>query len=132
MDVPDGSVGRRRSLQTNEPFIVAPCCRLTELKAAEARPITSFMRRETAQVMLGSLEKQENWDAGQATAAQRVRQNLLAFQTPEHRPDGPRPFHVPFASFVLKRPVPLASRGPATAFIRTCPFRETVPAIWIG
>lgn len=32
--------------------------------------------------------------------------DLLAFQTPEQRPDGPRPFHVPLAAYFPNRPVP--------------------------
>ena len=51
-----------------------------------------------------------------------------AVQTPEQRPEGPVPAHVPLPRNRLNRPVPWAMRGPATAFIWTCPEAETRPA----
>ena len=51
-----------------------------------------------------------------------------AVQTLEQRPEGPVPAHVPLPRNRLNRPVPWAMRGPATAFIWTCPEAETRPA----
>ena len=50
-----------------------------------------------------------------------------AVQTPEQRPEGPVPAHVPLPRNRLNCPVTWAMRGPATAFIRTCPESETRP-----
>src|SRR5262249_16336729 len=51
----------------------------------------------------------------------------IAFQTPDQTPDGPVPAQVPLPRNPLNRPIPCALRGPATAFIRTCPEAETRP-----
>jgi hypothetical protein len=62
------------------------------------------------------------------------RQERVAFQMPEQMPEGPVPAHVPVPANALlsrsrpNRPVPLVLRGPATAFILTCPEAEMRPA----
>jgi hypothetical protein len=66
------------------------------------------------------------------TQAQRALRPLRAPHTPEQRPDGPRPRHVPLAAKCRKRPVLMAVRGPATAFKLAWPERETRPPSRIG
>jgi hypothetical protein len=56
----------------------------------------------------------------------------MALQTPEQRPEGPRPAQVPLPRSGPNRPVPWAVRGPATAFIWACPEVETRPPNLIG
>ena len=51
----------------------------------------------------------------------------MAVHTPKQRPEGPLPAHVPLPRDGPSLPVPLAMRGPATAFIRICPEAETWP-----
>jgi hypothetical protein len=48
----------------------------------------------------------------------------MAFQTPEQSPDGPVPAHVPLPRSRLKRPMPWALLGPATALMRTARRRK--------
>jgi hypothetical protein len=61
---------------------------------------------------------------------QRVRKRAL--QTPEQRPEGPRPAQVPLPRNCWNCPVPWAVRGPATTFISACPDPETRPPNRIG
>jgi hypothetical protein len=61
-----------------------------------------------------------------------VHHERLALQMPEQSPEGPRPAQVPLPRTEPRRPVPRAVRGPATAFIWTCPEAETRPPKLIG
>lgn len=58
----------------------------------------------------------------------RVRYERTAVQMPEQTPDGPVPFHFPLPLAFVNCPVPLARRGPATAFILVCPPPEMRPS----
>ena len=61
-----------------------------------------------------------------------VRQERMALQTPEQTPEGPVPDHFPWPWHRMNRPLPLATRGPATAVIRVCPSApEMRPSIRI-
>src|SRR4029077_20725728 len=51
-----------------------------------------------------------------------------AVQTPEQTPEGPVPVHLPLPLTRVNRPVPTASRGPATPLILVAPEPEMRPA----
>jgi hypothetical protein len=56
----------------------------------------------------------------------------MALHTPLQMPEGPVPDQIPLPRDRLNRPVPRATRGPATAFILACPEPDTWPANRMG
>ncbi len=59
-------------------------------------------------------------------------QDRVALHTPEQRPDGPVPLHVPLPLRRPKRPAPCAVRGPVIAVMRVLPEAATRPLNFIG